>query len=232
MDYFKNFGGVSSSLFFKKRPSWSDLSFGDKLFSSILIVRGTFMVGNGLIFILKSIQVGLLYKKTYKRCLQFETIFLTITAIKICILIPDIFIYNINWIYYALAMNSALAYTLSYELRRRTTILQEMKGCAVKCSLWWYIARMIFLCFILVSPMIDLLETNNNKKHLTCTKFTYRKCINAFNHFIAYNFLFIFLLDFLSALVDLIHLIKMPKFMSKRKRVKLMKSSMQTYSAI
>ena len=80
-----------------------------------------------------------------------------------------------------------------------------MKGFAVKCSLYWYIARMIFLCFILFSPMINFLGIEAHKEHLTCDPILYRKC---------YNFLFIFLLDFVSALVDLVHLIKMPKFMS------------------
>jgi hypothetical protein len=180
MDYLKYFKGAPSRLFLDERPSWSDLSFGKKLFSAGLMVRGAFMVIKGLMFVLKSIQVGLLYKKTYKRCAQFETIFLFISAVKICILIPDVFIYDINWMFYVLAMNSALAYTLSYELRRRTTTLQEMKSCAVKCSFWWFIVRLIFLCFILVSPVIDLLGTPDHKKHLTCKPVTYRKSICPF----------------------------------------------------
>ena len=123
MDYLKNFKGVPSILFLDQRPSWSELDWGSKLFAVGLMVRSAFMIVKGLMFVLKSIQVGLLYKKTYKRCAQFETIFLFISAIKIIILIPDVFIYDINWMFYVLAMNSALAYTLSYELRRRTTTL-------------------------------------------------------------------------------------------------------------
>ena len=123
MDYLKNFKGVPSILFLDQRPSWSELDWGSKLFAVGLMVRSAFMILKGLMFVLKSIQVGLLYRKTYKRCAQFETIFLFISAIKIIILIPDVFIYDINWIFYVLAMNSALAYTLSYELRRRTTTL-------------------------------------------------------------------------------------------------------------
>lgn len=123
MDYLKNFKGVPSILFLDQRPSWSELDWGSKLFAVGLMVRSAFMILKGLMFVLKSIQVGLLYKKTYKRCAQFETIFLFISAIKIIILIPDVFIYDINWMFYVLAMNSALAYTLSYELRRRTTTL-------------------------------------------------------------------------------------------------------------
>jgi hypothetical protein len=123
MDYLKNFKGVPSILFLDQRPSWSELDWGSKLFAVGLMVRSAFMILKGLMFVLKSIQVGLLYRKTYKRCAQFETIFLFISAIKIIILIPDVFIYDINWMFYVLAMNSALAYTLSYELRRRTTTL-------------------------------------------------------------------------------------------------------------
>lgn len=123
MDYLKNFKGVPSILFLDQRPSWSELDWGSKLFAVGLMVRSAFMIVKGLMFVLKSIQVGLLYRKTYKRCAQFETIFLFISAIKIIILIPDVFIYDINWMFYVLAMNSALAYTLSYELRRRTTTL-------------------------------------------------------------------------------------------------------------
>lgn len=123
MDYLKNFKGVPSILFLDQRPSWSELDWGSKLFAVGLMVRSAFMIVKGLMFVLKSIQVGLLYRKTYKRCAQFETIFLFISAIKIIILIPDVFIYDINWMFYVLAINSALAYTLSYELRRRTTTL-------------------------------------------------------------------------------------------------------------
>ena len=123
MDYLKNFKGAPSILFLDQRPSWSELDWGSKLFAVGLMVRSAFMILKGLMFVLKSIQVGLLYRKTYKRCAQFETIFLFISAIKIIILIPDVFIYDINWMFYVLAMNSALAYTLSYELRRRTTTL-------------------------------------------------------------------------------------------------------------
>ena len=123
MDYLKNFKGVPSILFLDQRPSWSELDWGSKLFAVGLMVRSAFMILKGLMFVLKSIQVGLLYRKTYKRCAQFETIFLFISAIKIIILIPDVFIYDINWMFYVLAMNSALAYTLSYELRIRTTTL-------------------------------------------------------------------------------------------------------------
>ena len=123
MDYLKNFKGVPSILFLDQRPSWSELDWGSKLFAVGLMVRSAFMILKGLMFVLKSIQVGLLYRKTYKRCAQFETIFLFISAIKIIILIPDVFIYDINWMFYVLAINSALAYTLSYELRRRTTTL-------------------------------------------------------------------------------------------------------------
>jgi hypothetical protein len=62
--------------------------------------------------------------------------------------------------------------------------------------------------------MINFLGIEAHKEHLTCDPILYRKCIIAFWFHVAYNFLFIFLLDFVSALVDLVHLIKMPKFMS------------------
>lgn len=123
MDYLKKFKGVPSILFSHQRPPWSLMDWDLKLFAVGLAVRSVFMVLKGLMFVLKSIQVGLLYRKTYKRCAQFETTFLFFSAIKIIILIPNVFLYNINWMFYVLAMNSALAYTLSYELRRRTTTL-------------------------------------------------------------------------------------------------------------
>jgi len=46
-------------------------------------------------------------------------------ALKIIILMPDVFIYELNWLFYALALNSGLAYTLSYALRSRTMVVLE-----------------------------------------------------------------------------------------------------------
>lgn len=108
------------NLLFAQRPPWHDLSSGDRWLAVGLMLRSMFMIAKGLAFIAKSIQVGLLYRKTYKRKLQYETIFMFLNALKIMILMPDVFVYEMNWLYWSLAINSGLAYSLSYVLRKRT----------------------------------------------------------------------------------------------------------------
>lgn len=160
---------------YEKRPSCKLLSGADKWLAFFLLLRGAFMILKGLAFVLKSIQVGLLYKKTYKQSAQFETIFLLISAIKIIVLIPNVFIYEINWIFYVLVLNSALAYTLSFELRRRTTTLLNMDKKAKTCSKVWFIARMCLLMFIIASTFVRLDKVKSNHFFLTCLPIVYRK---------------------------------------------------------
>jgi hypothetical protein len=141
--------------------------------------------------------------------MQFEVIFLFVSAFKIVLLMPDVFLYEINWLFYSLALNSALAYTLSYELRTRTkTVLGSEK---TKLATGWYIARMLFLAFIMITPFFNFFFDDDSVHYLVCTPV------------IAYNFLAIFILDAISTLVDLGFLFFNPKAMTKRKRLKIMK---------
>ena len=158
-----------------KREPWGELSLHNKLFAIGLMFRSTFMVLKGLAFVGKSIQVSLLYKKSYKNWLQFDSIFLVIGAIKILILMPDVFIYELNWLFYALALNSSLAYTLSFELRRRTHRILDDTQNKQRCSVIWYGIRMAILVFIMITPFIDFFFPGS-PHHLVCTNLIYRKC--------------------------------------------------------
>ena len=88
---------------------------------------------------------------------------------------PDVFLYEINWLFYGLALNSALAYTLSFELRMRTKNLLGSKNS--KPLKWWFGARMAFLIFIMVTPFIDFFLYEKSYTGLTCTKILYRKFV-------------------------------------------------------
>jgi hypothetical protein len=155
-----------------KRPPWGELSAGDKALAIVLVARATFMVSKGIWFVVKFVNVGLLYKKTYKVWCQFEVLFFLGSAFKVLILMPDVFLYEINWLFYGLALNSALAYTLSYELRQRT-----FKVLGITDSKWatiWYGARMTFLIFIMITPFINFIDPDT-KHYLTCEYVLYRK---------------------------------------------------------
>ena len=131
------------------------------------------MISKGLWFVQKFIKVGLLYKKTYDQWMQFEVIFLLVSAFKIVLLVPDVFLYEINWLFYSLALNSALAYTLSYELRTRTkTVLGSEK---TYLATGWYLARMLFLAFIMITPFFNFFFDDDSVHYLVCTPVLYRK---------------------------------------------------------
>jgi len=132
------------------------------------------MVCKGIAFVGKSIQVSLLYKKSYKKMLQFEVIFLVIGATKILILMPEVFIYELNWLFYAMALNSSLAYTLSFELRRRTHRILDDTQNKQRCSVIWYGIRMAILVFVMITPFINFVF-KESPHHLDCTKMIYRK---------------------------------------------------------
>lgn len=215
-------GGNSFFLSNSERPPWGDLDVKNKLFVVGLAGRSAFMVLKGLAFVGKSLQVAFLYRKTYKKWLTFETLFLVICAIKILILMPDVFIYELNWLFYALALNSSLAYTLSFELRSRTNRMLDATDASHRLSIIWYGARMAVLVFIMITPLIDFFD-KKAPHYMVCDKLIYRKCLLKLTPLVAYNFLLIFVLDFVSALIDLVNLLRLPKFMSRRKRIRLMK---------
>lgn len=138
-----------------ERPPWSDLTAGNKALAIALWARSLFMITKGLWFVYKFVIVGFLYQRTYRQWLQFEVVFFLISALKILLLMPDVFFYEINWLFYGLALNSALAYSLSFELRMRTkTVLGSKNSKPLKC---WYAARMGFLIFIMVTPFLNFM---------------------------------------------------------------------------
>ena len=158
------------------RQPWGELDVSNKLFMVGLMGRSAFMVVKGLAFVGKSLQVSLLYKKTYKKCFSFETVFLVVCAVKILILMPDVFIYELNWLFYALALNSSLAYTLSFELRRRTNRMTDAPEATHRGSVAWFGLRMAFLAFIMITPAIDFFD-KEAPHYLVCDPILYRKCL-------------------------------------------------------
>lgn len=149
-----------------QRPPWDQMTSSQRVLSIVLPLRDLFMVTKGLVFVAKSIQLSFLYKKTYGTWNQFEVIFLLLCSFKILLLMPDVFLYEINWLFYALALNSGLAYTLSYILHERQVDVLEMKGKRTKLPVIWYSCRMVFLAFVMITP---LFEVGNDDTHfLTC----------------------------------------------------------------
>lgn len=59
---------------------------------------------------------------------------MAVGAFKILLLLPDVWLFSINWLYYALCINSALIYTLSYKLRERTALVLETKDSTMRMA--------------------------------------------------------------------------------------------------
>lgn len=168
-------------LLFSDRPSWGDLTIGNKILSIGLWTRSAVMFIKGILFIGKGVQVSKLYQKSYDTWFQFEVLFFFVGSFKILCLMPDVFLYEINWLFYALALNSAMAYTLSYVLFTRATRVLDIKSKRSWIPLVWYGARIFFLVFICATPFINWVY-KGTVHYLTCNEpLVYRKCQPSFS---------------------------------------------------
>ena len=99
-----------------------------------------------------------------------------LSAFKILILLPDVFVYEMNWLFWSLALNSLLAITLGYILQTRTATALGIRPAVKSYMSWWYALKMVALLFCASTPAFDFLKIEGlNNHHLICQPILYRK---------------------------------------------------------
>ena len=85
-------------------------------------VRNIFIFCKSIAFIYKSAWTSNKYKVTYQRLNVFEIWFMGMAAVKILVLLPNIYYREINWLFACLILNSFLSYWLSYTFHIRSCV--------------------------------------------------------------------------------------------------------------
>jgi hypothetical protein len=139
------------------RPPWNELT-GWKKFNLIgLYGKFAFLFIKGVLFIWGQSKAAKLYKDSYGKWWRFEAVFFLVSAFKIFLVLPDTLVNEINWLFYGLALNSALVYCLSYELRSRM-----LKGMGVrkrsKTAKAWLWTRLGLLALVMCTPAINVFD--------------------------------------------------------------------------
>ena len=143
------------------------------------------------------------YLQTYKTWMQAEIWIFIITAIKVSILAPNYWIKDMNWIYWTFILNSLTTFWLSHVLHQRNGVVLA-RGVRVS---WAYTALTIFrtctlFFFIFVYPAIFENWHPGYEFLMRCSHE---------NHVYPLDFLFIYIIDFLSAVTDLVVFIHQPR---------------------
>ena len=85
-------------------------------------IRNIFIAFKSLAFMYKSSWTSRKYKLTYQKCNVFEIWFMGMAAVKIFVLLPNIYYKEINWLYACFVLNSGLAYWLSFMFHIRSCV--------------------------------------------------------------------------------------------------------------
>ena len=155
------------------------------------------------------------YYRTHKTCNQVEIWLLSITAIKVAILLPDYFIREINFLWLVFLINSATTFWLSHVLHVRGCIIHEKPKSTVRFYQGLFTIRiLVLLTLFIFVPMLQRLFDSSYE----CE--TYILTCDCYGNTYPIQFLLIFFLDALSATIDLIIFIVSPKIVNKSKRLK------------
>ena len=175
-------------------------------------VRNTFIFVKCLSFIYKSAWTACRYRKTHKKCCQFEIWYLCFATLKIAILLPAIYLKEINYLYFCFLLDSCLIFWLGHMLQIRCCIILKKPMWKVRCYQFWISFRLlsVLACYI-TTPLIDLEQKDGIQYnwHMNCTDRLY-----------PYRFLVIFVIDFISALVDLILMFLDPTYFNSNERLR------------
>ena len=150
-------------------------------------VRNIFIFCKSIAFIYKSAWTSNKYKVTYQRRNVFEIWFMGMAAIKILVLLPNIYYKEINWLFACLILNSFLSYWLSYIFHIRSCVaLYKSMSSARKYQVWFYFKVTALITIYLISPFLVIdasKESGYWKKRafrdypflMDCTSLVYRK---------------------------------------------------------
>ena len=106
-----------------------------------------------------------------------EVYFVFVTLVKVAILLPNYFVYEINTLFLVLVLNSLCSYFLTYILSQRTCVTLELPLKKVWWNKFFFLIQVIlFVVITFVSPLFDFDGTKSYKFLLQCeTGFVYRK---------------------------------------------------------
>ena len=156
------------------------------------------------------------YLETYKVWCQAEIWILILTAIKVTVLCPDYFLYDINWLFYVFVVNSGTTFWLSHVLHMRGCIIKQKPKMVVRSFKFLTIVRFLLLFIILFfCPFLDQLFTwqAGNYEYsfmITCDP----------EQVYPLRFALIFCLDVLSAVTDLMIFALSPRIENKQRLLK------------
>ena len=118
---------------------------------------------------------------------MFEIWFMAMAAIKILVLLPNIYYKEINWLYACFILNSFLSYWLSYTFHIRSCVaLKKPINNARKYQVWFGIKVSILVLMYALSPFLVLRASKKSgfwKKRtlkdypflMDCASLVYRK---------------------------------------------------------
>ena len=99
--------------------------------------------------------------------------------LKIAMLLPNIYLKEINYLYYCFLMNSALIFWLSHMLAIRSCVILKKPWWKVRFyQLWFGIRILLLFISFLILPFVDVKRNNDDKSYIfamNCTHLIYRK---------------------------------------------------------
>ena len=178
----------------------------------------------GIFFIFKSIAFNVQffsyikrYWQTYKTLNQVEIWIFLLTAIKMTVVVPDYWFYEINWLFWVFVVNSAVTFWMSHLLHMRTFMVRKGSVCEGRCIVAWFVIRIILIiAIIFIGPIYDNWIRGSDHYYSFILK-----CSNDAPYPI--RFALIFLLDFVAATVDFIIFACRPKTQGSKKRLREMR---------
>ena len=153
----------------------------------ILWVRNTFIFLKSLAFMYKSVWTSRRYRLTFGKWNIFEIWFMGMAAVKILILLPNIYYKEINWLFACLVLNAGLSYWLSFNFHIRSCVALQKPMKSVRKYKVWFGIRIFLLIFIYFASPLFILKASKdsgwwNEKKLRkypflmdCTSLVYRK---------------------------------------------------------
>ena len=171
----------------------------------LVICRCVFIGGKCLTMIYKDVVYAVKFKKTYKTWKQFEIIYFIASAVLIAVVLPVIFIKEINSLFYCFLANSVLRYSISHMLFMRTNIAMHEPVSKIRCLRISHIIKLCFLLSFVIAPLFG------NPRYLFCEP----------DREYPIAFLLIFVTDSIMACWDLVVLLFTPTNMRKAFKRKL-----------
>ena len=124
-------------------------------------------------------------------------------AVKILILLPNIYYKEINWLFTCLVINSGLSYWLSFTFHIRSCVALQRPLSSVRKFKAWLGLRAFLLLFIYFASPLFILKASKESAHWETKRLDHYPFLMDCTALVYPNrFLGIFMLDIVSATVD------------------------------